>query len=169
MPNHDWIIREATAADADAIWRYLGALAAERLPTLTLRDVPPTLEKVTASLLELTASPNSVHLLATQGDDLIGGLDFSGYRKPQLAHGGELGMSVAKSYRNQGIGSALLRALFAWAPERGVSRLELGVFSNNPDAIRLYERQGFEREGVRRNALRLGSGFIDIIAMAKQL
>lgn len=169
MSRENWIIREATAADADALWRYLGALALERLPTLTLRDAPPTLEKVTASLSELIVAPNSVHLLATLGGEVIGGLDFTGYRKPQLAHGGEFGMSVAKPYRNQGIGSALLRALFAWAPEHGVLRIELGAFANNPDAIRLYERHGFQREGLRRNALRLGAGFIDIIGMAKQL
>jgi RimJ/RimL family protein N-acetyltransferase len=156
-------------SDGASLWRFQGALVGERLPTLTLRDKPPTLERITESIVEQTAAPNSVLFVAARGGDIIGSLDFAGHRKPQLAHGGEFGMAVAKPVRNQGIGTALLGALVSWAPEHGVARLELRVFANNPDAIRLYERHGFEREGRRRNALRLGPGFIDIIEMAKEL
>lgn len=169
MTPHDWIVREATMDDADALWRFVGTIAAERLPTLTLRDEPPSIDKVTASLTSLIAAPNSVQLIAVSNREVIGGLDFGGHRKPQFAHGGELGMSVMASLRNRGIGSALLNTLIAWAPTHGVSRLELRVFANNLDAIRLYERFGFVREGLRRGALRLGTAFIDIIEMAKQL
>ena len=48
----------------------------------------------------------------------------------------------------------------------GLHRLSLDVFSFNPRAIRAYERAGFRREGVLRDAVRDGSGYGDDILMA---
>jgi ribosomal protein S18 acetylase RimI-like enzyme len=41
-----------------------------------------------------------------------------------------------------GIGTALLRAVFAAAAAAGLARVQLGVVSDNPRAARLYERAG---------------------------
>jgi mycothiol synthase len=41
-----------------------------------------------------------------------------------------------------GIGTALLRAVFAAAAADGLARVQLGVTSDNPRAVRLYERAG---------------------------
>jgi ribosomal protein S18 acetylase RimI-like enzyme len=41
-----------------------------------------------------------------------------------------------------GIGTALLRAVFAAAAAEGLARVQLGVVSDNPRAARLYERAG---------------------------
>ena len=40
------------------------------------------------------------------------------------------------------------------------------MFSFNPRAIRAYEKAGFRREGVRRDAVRNGDGYGDDILMA---
>ena len=40
------------------------------------------------------------------------------------------------------------------------------MFSFNPRAIRAYEKAGFRREGVRRDAVRDGDGYGDDILMA---
>ena len=48
-----------------------------------------------------------------------------------------------------------------------LTRLELEVYSDNEPAIRLYERFGFEREGVlRQHAFRAGQ-YVDSIMMAR--
>lgn len=58
-------------------------------------------------------------------------------------------IGVHPSYQGKGIGTALLTALLARADE-----LEAPVFlevrTDNDTAIRLYERHGFERLGVRK-------------------
>jgi ribosomal protein S18 acetylase RimI-like enzyme len=46
---------------------------------------------------------------------------------------------------------------------------ERDVFATNDGAIRLYERLGFEREGRRRGAIRIGDGFIDMLEMVKRV
>jgi RimJ/RimL family protein N-acetyltransferase len=40
---------------------------------------------------------------------------------------------------------------------------------NNERAIRLYEKFGFEREGVKRHALRVDGRYIDAFSMANLL
>jgi predicted N-acetyltransferase YhbS len=52
-------------------------------------------------------------------------------------------LEVAPDRRNQGIGTALVRACEAAARDRGNEILLLGVGVDNPDARRLYERLGF--------------------------
>ncbi len=45
-------------------------------------------------------------------------------------------------------------------------RLELEVFSFNPRAIRAYEKAGFIKEGVRKEAIKIEEGYADAILMA---
>lgn len=69
--------------------------------------------------------------------------------------------------RGQGIGSWMVRVTRDYAFESlGLHRLELDVFSFNPRAERAYEKAGFRREGVRRDAVRDGDGYGDDILMA---
>lgn len=51
---------------------------------------------------------------------------------------------VESTYQGQGIGAQLFD--FAWdmAVKRGIEYVWLGVWDQNPGAIRFYERQGFE-------------------------
>ena len=67
----------------------------------------------------------------------------------------------------QGIGSWAVRTTRDFAFEAlKLHRLELDVFSFNPRAIRAYEKAGFRREGVRREAVRDGDRYGDDILMA---
>jgi putative acetyltransferase len=76
---------------------------------------------------------------------------------------------VAADRRRRGIGRALLVAAVDWARAAGVTKLELHVFPWNEPAIRLYERFGFEREGVRRGHYLRDGEEVDAILMAYRL
>ena len=162
-------IREATRSDANALHEHLTAVFSERLPTLFARSSLPSLETVRDRIEENAASPNSVVLIATTQDRVIGTLDFEGYPRPQQRHAGCFGMSVRREYRGRGIGTALIDQLASWAHRNGVTRLELGVFSTNSSAIRLYERLGFEHEGRRVGAAIVNGQSVDILQMARRL
>jgi ribosomal-protein-alanine acetyltransferase len=58
-------------------------------------------------------------------------------------------VAVATDARGQGIGTALLSAVTAWAESSGAYRFELEVRASNTRAIELYERAGIRREGQR--------------------
>jgi RimJ/RimL family protein N-acetyltransferase len=74
-------------------------------------------------------------------------------------HGyGEIGMMVAKDWRGQGVGTALMGAAIAWSRERGLHKLSLDVFPHNEAAIALYRKLGFVEEGRRVKQYRRKSG-----------
>lgn len=52
---------------------------------------------------------------------------------------------VAKAYRSQGIGTAMIQYLIRSLPERSSSTIEIGVAETNPRALALYQRLGFKR------------------------
>lgn len=69
--------------------------------------------------------------------------------------------------RGKGLGTWMARRACETAfGELGLHRLELNVFSFNPRAERAYEKAGFRREGVQREAVRDGEGYADNILMA---
>ncbi len=58
-------------------------------------------------------------------------------------------MWVDPAARRQGLASALIAAVRAWAAAAGYPRLGLGVTTSNAPAIALYERLGFVDSGER--------------------
>ncbi len=84
------------------------------------------------------------------------------------SHVGQLGLFVHDDYQNQGIGSQLMSAIIDLAENwLNLLRLELQVNTDNASAIHLYEKFGFEKEGIlRKNAFRDGV-YIDAYTMAK--
>jgi putative acetyltransferase len=54
-------------------------------------------------------------------------------------------MFVATQYRGTGVSTAILRQLEQYGRERGWARLVLETGDQQPDAIRFYTREGYER------------------------
>ena len=64
-------------------------------------------------------------------------------RRIQLGRGSWMRLPCGQA-RSDGIGTALLREVVAMAEQAGYPALTIQVFSQNVDALRLYERFGFE-------------------------
>jgi GNAT superfamily N-acetyltransferase len=64
---------------------------------------------------------------------------------PQL-----VGMFVAEPVRRQGVASALIAAVAAWARATGADDLRLWVAAANAPALAVYRRSGFRPTGARR-------------------
>lgn len=83
-------------------------------------------------------------------------------------HVGVIGMSVHDAFAGRGVGSALMVAITELADRwLGLSRIELTVWIDNPRAIALYERFGFEREGLLRGYAFRDGEYVDALAMAR--
>ncbi len=73
---------------------------------------------------------------------------------------------VLPEARRRGVCAAMMERLLALAfGEMGLRRIELRVYSFNTPAIRCYERAGFSREGVLRQAQRMGDELWDLVVM----
>lgn len=54
-----------------------------------------------------------------------------------------ISMWVSPAGRGRGVGDRLVEAVVQWAVEQGARTLRLSVMQDNPQAIALYERNGF--------------------------
>jgi L-phenylalanine/L-methionine N-acetyltransferase len=108
------------------------------------------------------------HLGAVIDGKVVGDIMLVRTTNERRAHAASFGMCVHDAYQGRGVGAALLSALLDLTDRwLNVRRMELTVFADNAPAIALYERFGFEREGVLRDyALRDGV-FVDALAMAR--
>ncbi len=77
-----------------------------------------------------------------------------------------LDIAVAPDQRGRGIALALMECAIGLAVEKGAELLALEVRSTNIAAIKLYERLGFERVGIRS---RYYEGVDDAVLMEKNL
>ena len=60
-------------------------------------------------------------------------------------------IAVSPTHRKQGVGKLLMEQMHAYAKGLGAERMLLEVRVSNEAAIRLYERYGYERYGIREN------------------
>lgn len=107
-----------------------------------------------------------VQFVAVDDGRVAGWCDVNPKTHEALRHSGVLGMGVAASHRNQGVGSALLRTTLESAAARGIRRVELAVRADNSAAIALYQRHGFELEGRLRDYMIVDGVSHDALAMA---
>jgi len=81
-----------------------------------------------------------------------------------------LTLAIAPWARRQGVASALVEAAAAEALVRDADSLFLEVASDNPAALALYERAGFERVGQRRAYyMRTGGPSMDALVLRRTL
>lgn len=80
------------------------------------------------------------------------------------------GMIIVPEQRGKGIGKALLKEFERQVRELpGVEQVVLSVTASNQQAVRLYERAGFERYGLHLRALKIDGNYHDSALMRKTL
>lgn len=157
-------IRFATVDDAKIIVEFLRQFRAENLQTVLWREAVPSVHEE-ARFISRLHDESGVILIAMIGGKVIGCLTAEVYRHAQLRHSCEFGIIVAKEHRSTGVGSALIRTLLEWSLTKKIRRVELKVFANNIDAMRLYQRLGFREEGRKINAVYVEPQYVDLIEM----
>lgn len=78
------------------------------------------------------------------------------------------GVAIDPAHSGKGYGLEMLTEIIVYAKEQQCRRIELSTATTNDRAIRLYERAGFEKEGVLRRYtfLKKENRFLDEILMS---
>jgi RimJ/RimL family protein N-acetyltransferase len=72
----------------------------------------------------------------------------------------------APSARDRGLGTSAVRTLVDFAfRDLNLRRVSLHVFATNGRAIRAYEKAGFAREGLLRQAAHIDGSYVDVVVM----
>ena len=99
------------------------------------------------SFLESMERDDTLFLVALDREEVAGYLGSY-----CVAGEGEItNVAVKSSYRRQGVGGKLLETLYEEAKALHTQEFFLEVRESNEAAIGLYSRQGFVKEGVRKN------------------
>ena len=147
----------------------LTALTQSDLPTLVqwhqnpdflrLFDALPACPKTEAALAQWIDDTNratDTFLFAARSldnDQLIGYVELDGILWPHRVSGISIAIGEAKQW-GKGYGSEVMQLVLQFAfDELNLHRIQLTVFSYNERAIALYEKLGFQREGVHREHL----------------
>lgn len=170
--GRDIIIRYPTKGDLKSLWEYINTLSKEQT-FIRFQGKEITLEaeeKFLSNELKKIDEGKAVQLLAFAGNQLIAVADINMHEEAEK-HIGSFGITVAKDFRNEGIGTKLMETAFKEAIKNliGLQIIILGVFANNPVAINLYKKAGFVEFGNLPKGLLHKGKLVDHIYMYKTI
>lgn len=160
--------RLAGDQDLKSMWDYINKISKEKT-YITFQGETVTLEEEKSFLdeqLSRIQSKTSFMLLAFDEEKLVGicGIDML---ERIESHIGELGLSIDKGYRGEGIGKNLCETVINNAKNYlpKLSHLTLKVYSENTPAIDLYVKLGFEHFGTLPESVNIQGETMDILYM----
>jgi putative acetyltransferase len=163
MSSTDILIRAAEPEDIEEMSEVLNQPLAV-WGTLQLPLTPVATRKARFDVV----SAARAQLVAVIDGKVIGTAGLNLNDNPRRGHAASLGMAVHDAYAGRGAGSALVAALVDKADRwLNIKRLELSVYTDNARAIALYERFGFEREGVFGAYAWRDGAYVDALTMAR--
>ena len=129
-------------------------------------------------MINQSINGDNLLLIATEDDNIIGFLSAQRGIIRKIKHTAYIvlgirekfrgkGVGILSGGRGKGIGKKLFCELDLWAKENNISRLELTVMCPNSMAKQLYEKNGFEVEGTKRNSIFMNGKYIDEYYMSK--
>lgn len=122
---------------------------------------------IAKNIIEKSVNGDNLVLVATDEENIIGFLSVQKGVPKRIKHTGYVVVGIREKYRGMGIGSKLFSELDIWAIENKITRLELSVICSNTIAKHLYEKNGFEVEGIKRNAMIIDDKYVDEFYMSK--
>ncbi len=165
-------LKSATAAEAEGICEHRYRTSGE---THFMARYPEegrlNTEKAREGIKSMEEDEQNFLVTAYLNGKIIGDAGVTKVRElMKYRHRAYFGMSILAEYCELGLGSAMMEVAIAQAKENGFEQIELGVFEDNPRAIHLYEKYGFEKYGVQPRAFKLKDGtYRDEIIMVKFL
>lgn len=106
-------------------------------------------------------APKQFMIAARDGERIVGNLGIFPATGPFMEHSAKLGIGLISEFHGQGLGLALMRYSMEIAKSVGLHRIELSVRTYNKAGIALYEKTGFQRVGLLKDAVFIDGTYRD--------
>lgn len=164
------MIREATKFDAKELLALINDVEeSSSYMMFEAGERNSTLESTEKMLEDFEKRGNSTIFVSVEDNKLAGYLIVIGGDSNRKSHSAYLVIGILSSYRGKGIGTALFCEMEKWARNNSIHRLELTTAVVNEAGVALYQKAGFEIEGVKRNSMRINGEFVNEYYMGKLL
>ncbi len=109
------------------------------------------------------------YLAARVNGELVGGATIEP-RPGKASHVAYLGIYLKRQFRSIGIGTRLMKRIIEIARQKRFEIIKLTVFQTNQQALRLYEKFGFQETGRIKRGVKFPNGtYTDDIIMTLNL
>ena len=161
------ILRSPVIEDAEKMIDYMNAIGGESDNLLRgPNEFELTKEQETDRIIKDNNDPNTYMIIGTINGHIASVAQIQSSDRKRIAHNAELAISVKKEYWRCGVGTAVMQELINHAKELGTIRnISLGVKAGNANAMKLYEKFGFERTGIHRDFFNVNGVYDDEILM----
>lgn len=157
------VIRPIKVEDAPAI------NAMRIMPGINESIYGLTSERIESAIKFIQSLSEHDHMFVAEIDDVVVGTgSLHTDKRPRLNHCGHIGIMVNTDHQGLGIGRKIMEKLLDLADNwLMLVRLELEVFDDNDNAIKLYKSLGFVVEGTKKYAAVRQAKFCDVLLMAR--
>lgn len=172
QPGKSITIRYPCESDLQSLCDYINTLSKEQTfilwqgENVSLEEEKKYLDAQLTKIADKTA----VQLLVFSDNKLVGNTQINLKDKAEK-HVGVFGISLAKEFRGEGLGTLLMEKIINEAKEnlKGLKIIMLGLFGNNEIAKKLYTKMGFVEFGTLPKGLIYKGQPIDHLYMYKEI
>jgi len=165
------VFRYPKFEDLDDLLKVINSLVAEKA-MLSVQKKKTREEEMNwlSFMLKKIEKNEAVYLLVELAGEVMGGVSIKRSNFEANKHVGEFGIALKKEARGLGLGDLATKLAIREAKkELGVKIILLRVFATNKRAIRLYQKNGFQKIGEIKKGRKHYGRYIDEILMAKYL
>lgn len=161
------ILREAMKEDAKQMIEYLNIVGGESdFITFGANEFSMSIEDEENYIEKINSMKNCKMILTIINNEIIGIASVTSAQKERMKHNGILGISFRKKYWGMGLGNEVMKYLIEWSKFNGITKkISLLVREDNCRGIKLYEKFGFEREGLLKKDIYMNDLYYSTISM----
>lgn len=161
------ILRSPIKKDAQAMIDYLNIIGGESdFITFGKNEFSMSVEAEQDYIERINSMNNSKNILIIIENEIVGIASITSVQKERMKHNGTLGISIRKKYWGIGLGSEIMNYLIDWAKSNKITKkINLLVREDNIRGVKLYEKFGFEKEGLLKKDMCINDIYYNTIAM----
>lgn len=161
------ILRSPNKEDAQAMIDYLNIIGGESdFITFGKNEFSMSVEAEQDYIERVNSMNNSKNVLIIIENEIVGIASITSVQKERMKHNGTLGISLRKKYWGIGLGSEIMAYLIDWAKSNKITKkINLLVREDNIRGVKLYEKFGFEKEGLLKKDMYVNGVYYNTIAM----